>query len=113
MWLEGITVAEGQAARKIQGATITLDCFSLGTDEKRISSFLRAIKSHPINKDIASISDPSYALAEVISKTGGKKIGEALKFKLVIELVPKTKPPAAPARAATPAAAPAPAPGPS
>ena len=88
VWLSGITVTEGQGGAKTTGSTITLSCLSLSSDEKRISSFLRGIKSHPIGKEIASISDPSYTLTE-ISTPSKEKLG-ALKFNLVIELKLKT-----------------------
>jgi len=89
VWLTGITETEGQASRgKTKGPVITLTCFSLGSDEKRLSIFLRTIKNHPIGKEIESISDPSYTLTEVAG--AGKDKLDALRFNLVIELKPIT-----------------------
>jgi Tfp pilus assembly protein PilN len=88
VWLSAITVTEGQGGKKPTGATITLSCLSMSSDEKRISSFLRGIKSHPVGKEIASISDPSYTLTEITTPTKEKL--DALKFNLVIELKPRT-----------------------
>jgi len=86
VWLTGITVTEGMAGRKAKGSVITLSCYSLGSDEKRLSAFLRTIKTHPVGREIANISDPSYTLTEVAGE--GKNKVDALKFNLVIELKP-------------------------
>ncbi len=106
VWLSGITVAEGQTGRTPKGPVITLSCSSLGSDEKRVATFLRTIKNHPIGKEIANISDPSYTLTEV-GATGKEKVA-ALKFNLLIELRPTVTQAASPAttgpkRPATPA----------
>ena len=87
VWLSGITVTEGQGGKKPTGATITLSCLSMSSDEKRISTFLRGVKSHPVGKEIASIIDPSYTLTEIATPTKEKL--DALKFSLVIELKPR------------------------
>ena len=86
VWLTGITVTEGATGRATKGPVITMTCFSLGSDEKRIAAFLRTIKNHPIGKEIASIQDPSFTLTEV-GETG-KTQQDALRFSLVIELKP-------------------------
>lgn len=91
VWLSGITVSEGLPGSKAKGPIITLNCFSLGSDEKRISGFLRGIKNHPLGREIESISDPSYTLTQIDREGGGKL--DALRFTLTIELKPKTTPP--------------------
>ena len=86
VWLAGITVTEGAGGRAMKGPVITMSCFSLSSDEKRIAAFLRTIKTHPFGKEIVSIQDPSYTLTQV--GEAGKTQQDALRFSLVIELKP-------------------------